>query len=318
MPVRSPSGWVNSASEGRMSALGEKQKHIPVLLNETVEALALESGMNVVDCTVGGGGHAEAILERTAPDGRLLGFDLDEAALETAQRKLERFGSRAMLVHRNYRNFEQVLLSTSFGPFQAALLDLGYSSMEIDDPSRGFSFRQDGPLDMRYDRSEPLTAAEIVNGETADGLAKLLWRYGEEREARRIAEAIVYARRKGRIISTLQLAEVVAGAVVARRRRGRIHPATQTFQALRIAVNDELEGLKEALPALFRAMDAGGRMAVISFHSLEDRIVKEFVKEKTKTGEAEGITKRPIVPTIEEIAYNPRARSAKLRTMRKS
>lgn len=294
-----------------------KQKHKPVLLKETVEALALKPGMAVIDCTIGAGGHAEAILESTAPDGRLLGLDLDEAALETARRKLERFGSRAMLVRESYRNVGQTLLSTSFGSFQAALLDLGYSSMEIDDPSRGFSFREDGPLDMRYDREQDLTAAEIVNGYTVDELAKLLWRFGEEREARRIAEAIIAARRKGHIISTLQLADIVAGAVIQRRRRGRIHPATKTFQALRIAVNDELAGLEEALPKLFSALDVDGRIAVIAFHSLEDRIVKEFVREKVRAGEAEAITKRPLVPSDEEVADNPRARSAKLRIMRK-
>ncbi|MEA3249886.1 MAG: 16S rRNA (cytosine(1402)-N(4))-methyltransferase RsmH [Patescibacteria group bacterium] len=302
----------------------ENKKHIPVLLNETVEALALKPGMAVIDCTVGGGGHAEAILERTAPDGRLLGLDLDEAALETARRTLEDFGSRAMLVRESYRNFDQVLLSTSFGSFQAALLDLGYSSMEIDDPSRGFSFRQDGPLDMRYDRSTgsrqagSLTAAAIVNGNTAEELTMLLMKYGEEREAKRIASAVIAARKGERIISTLRLAEIVAGAVNPRRRRGRIHPATKTFQALRIAVNDELNTLREALPALFDAMDDGGRLAVISFHSLEDRIVKQFIRSKVRSDEATAVVKKPITPSEQEVSENPRSRSAKLRIIQKN
>jgi 16S rRNA (cytosine1402-N4)-methyltransferase len=295
----------------------EKQKHISVLFNETVDALMLKPGMNVVDCTVGAAGHAAAILERTSPDGRLLGFDLDEAALETARRKLDSFGSRAMLVRESYRNVEQVLLSTSFGSFQAALLDLGFSSMEIDDPSRGFSFRYDGPLDMRYDRNQELTAAEIVNSSPVDELTRILWAYGEEREARRIAEAIVKARRGGHIISTLQLAEIVSGAVIQRRRRGRIHPATQTFQALRIAVNDELGSVEETLPTLLRLIEPGGIIAVISFHSLEDRIVKRFMKDAGREGLAEIMTKKPVVPSDEEVAANPRARSAKLRVMKK-
>ncbi len=300
-----------------MEEAAGKQTHKPVLLNETVEALALEPGMDVVDCTVGGGGHAEAILERTSPDGRLLGFDLDEAALETARRKLDRFGSRAMLVRESYRNVEQVLLSTSFGSFQAALLDLGYSSIEIDDPSRGFSFRGDGPLDMRYDRSQELTAAAIVNGYSLDELTRILWRFGEEREAKRIAEAIVKARRKERIISTARLAEIVSGAVIPRRRRGKTHPATKTFQAIRIAVNDELGNLEDALPKLFDSLDAGGRIAVISFHSLEDRAVKEFIRSKVKAGKAEAIFKRPAAASAEEVADNPRSRSAKLRAVKK-
>ncbi|KPJ85171.1 hypothetical protein AMJ57_04085 [Parcubacteria bacterium SG8_24] len=292
-------------------------EHLPVLLNETVDALDPGPGENVVDCTVGGGGHAAAILERTAPDGRLLGLDLDEAALEAARRNLERFGSRVMLVRGNYRDFEGVLLSLSFGPIHAALLDLGFSSMEIDDPARGFSFRADGPLDMRYDRRQELTAAAIVNGTDAAGLASLFRRYGEERYAPRIAAAIVKARRKRRIVGTLDLAEVVTEAVPASYRRGRVHPATRVFQALRIAVNDELGNLTETLPKLVGSLEPGGRLAVISFHSLEDRIVKRRFREMERQGELVLLNRRPIVPGVTEVRHNPRARSAKLRAVRK-
>ncbi len=288
-------------------------RHAPVLLRETCDALAPEPGDAVADCTVGGGGHAEAILERTAPGGRLLGLDLDETALEAARRRLERFGSRVMLVRENYRNVGRVLLSLSFGPLQAALLDLGFSSMEIDDPARGFSFRYEGPLDMRYDRGQELTAAGIVNGWDRSDLEKLLREYGEERFAGRIAEAIARERRRGHIVGTQELVDVVAGAVPAAYRHAKIHFATRTFQALRIAVNDELGNLREALPSLLDALAPGGRLAVISFHSLEDRIVKRFFQDRAAEGRLSILTKRPLTASDAEVAENPRSRSAKLR-----
>ncbi len=293
----------------------EKRPHVPVLLNEAVSALGLVPGENVVDCTVGAGGHAAALLERNAPDGKLLGFDLDEAALETARRNLDRFGSRAMLVRESYRNVGRVLLTLSFGPIQAALLDLGYSSIEIDDPARGFSFRFDGPLDMRYDAGQDLSAASIVNGWNEDDIARIIAEYGEERFARRIAQAIVRARRHEKILGTFQLVDIVANAVPAAYRRGRLHFATRTFQALRIATNDELGNLKAALPDLLAALAPGGRLAVISFHSLEDRIVKRFFREEERKGNVASVTKRPVVAGDEEVAANPRARSAKLRVI---
>lgn len=285
-------------------------RHVPVLLKETLDGLALHAGDNAVDGTVGAGGHAEAILEKTGPDGRLLGLDLDEAALDAARRNLSRFGSRAMLVRGNYRDAGRILRSESFGPVQAALLDLGYSSLEIDDPSRGFSFRADGPLDMRFDRSQELSAAVVVNSWSEDELAKIIWEYGEERFARRIAEAIVHSRKAARIVGTLQLVDVINGAVPAAYRRGRIHPATRTFQAIRIAVNDELGNVTAGLRALCDALEPGGRLAIISFHSLEDRIVKRFFRDEPSL---EPQTKRPVEAGEEEAAKNPRARSAKLR-----
>ena len=287
--------------------------HIPVLLSETIEGLSLVPGDNAVDCTVGAGGHAAAILERTSPNGRLCGFDLDDAALDAARRNLSRFGSRAMLVRENYKDAGRVLQTSTFGPVQAALLDLGFSSIEIDDPARGFSFRADGPLDMRYDRSQECSATEIVNGWSLDDLAKIFWDYGEERLARKIAAGIVEARREARIVGTLQLVDVIAHSVPAYYRRGKIHFATRTFQALRIATNDELGNLRAALPTLLDVLAPGGRLAVISFHSLEDRIVKRFFQEEAKKGTLEIRTKRPIVASHEETTKNPRARSAKLR-----
>lgn len=295
-----------------------KPRHIPVLLNEVLEVLSLQPGENVVDCTVGIGGHAAAVLQRTSPNGRLLGMDLDEAALDAARRTLDRFGSRAMLVHESYRNVGRVLLSQHFGSVHAALLDAGFSSFVVDDPVRGFSFRKDGPLDMRYDVSQEMTAAEIVNGWDEDGLAKILWEYGEERYARRIAEAILRERRKERIIGTVRLAGIVADAVPAHYRRRRIHPATKTFQALRIAVNDELGNLETALPQLLSALRPGGRLAVITFHSVEDRIVKRFFRSAVRDGTAVAITKKPVVAGSEDVRTNPRSRSAKLRAIMKS
>ena len=295
----------------------QKQKHTPVLLNETLDLLQLKSGTNVIDCTIGAGGHAAKILERTAPTGRLLGLDLDEATLEMARRNLDRFHSRVMLVRANYRNIEQVLLSTSFGSFQAALLDLGFSSIEIDDPSRGFSLKFDGPLDMRFDLDQELTAAAIINSSSLEELIRIFVEYGEECEARNIAKAIVTLRREERIVGAARLAEIVKEAVSPRRRRGRIHPATQIFQALRIATNNELGNIKTVLPVLFDRLDRGGRIAVITFHSLEDRIVKRFFKEKVKSEQATAITRKPLVPTDEEIKNNNRSRSAKLRVIEK-
>jgi len=295
----------------------QTQAHIPVLLKETVEGLALRPGDNVIDGTVGAGGHAAAILERTSPDGLLLGIDLDEAALEAARRKLARFGSRVMLVRENYKNVERVLLSHSFGPIQAALLDLGFSSLAVDDPSRGFSFRFDGPLDMRFDPSQELTAASIVNGWNADQLTGIFVRCGEERFARRIAGAVIAARRRDRIVSTLQLVDVIASAVPAAYRRGRIHFATRTFQALRIATNDELGNLEAALPAFTGSIAPGGRLAVISFHSLEDRAVKRYFLSQAAAGVLKVLTKRPLTASEAEVAVNPRSRSAKLRVAEK-
>jgi 16S rRNA (cytosine1402-N4)-methyltransferase len=297
--------------------MSAERPHVPVLLEEVIEFLKLSPGANVIDCTVGAGGHAAAILDATSPDGRLLGLDLDEAALGAARENLRRFGSRAMLVRGNYRDVAGVLPGFSTAPVQAALLDLGYSSIEIDDPRRGFSFRFDGPLDMRFDERQETTAAEVLNSWSEEELSRMLWEYGEERLARKIAKAVVIGRREKPIVGTLQLVDLIAHAVPAWYRRGRIHFATRTFQALRIAVNDELGNVRAALPELLDALAPGGRMAVISFHSLEDRIVKEQFRDWEKEGRAAVITKKPVTASTGEVAKNPRSRSAKMRIAEK-
>ena len=280
-----------------------------------------------MDGTVGAGGHAEAILRATAPDGRLLGCDRDLEALEAARRRLAPFGERAVLRHADYRRLPGLLDDLGHGQVSGILLDLGISSLQIDDPERGFSFREDGPLDMRMDRSQPVTAADLVNSLPADRLVSVFRRFGEEPAARRIASAIASARARAPIRTTLALAEIVSGAVPGRR-GGRIHPATRVFQSLRIEVNAELEGLDRLLEEAARRLLPGGRIAVIAFHSLEDRIVKNTLRGLTRRcvcprrlpvcacgrpGLLRPVTSKPVRPSAMEIDENPRSRSARLR-----
>ncbi len=296
---------------------------MPVLLAEVLAALNLRPGAAVIDATLGAGGHAEAILERTAPDGRLLGLDRDAVAIQAASGRLARFTGRIALAQASYASIGEAARDAELAPVDGILFDLGYSSPQIDDPARGFSFRADGPLDMRFDRRQEVTAADLVNGLPEGELADLIARYGEERYAWRIARAIVAARP---IEGTLRLAEVVAGAQPPSRER--IHPATRTFQALRIAVNDELGQLEQALPQTLDLLRPGGRLAVISFHSLEDRIVKQFMRREARdclcppeqpvctcghTAALRIVTRKPIPAGAAEVAANPRARSARLR-----
>jgi len=290
--------------------------HKPVLLHEVVRLLGIKSDGTYLDCTVGGGGHAYEIARRL-DTGLLIGLDWDSQALEEARARLEPFAARVKLVQANFRDLGGVLDRLGIGLVDGLLFDLGLSAIHVDSPERGFSFRSDGPLDMRMDREgNPLTAAEIVNSYSRAELVRILKEYGEERWASRIVDAIIRAREREPLERTLQLAELVVGAIPApARRRMKIHPATRTFQALRIAVNDELENLRLGLEAGFRRLAPGGVMAVISFHSLEDRIVKRFFRNRADRGEAEPF--KLIRPTAEEIAENPRARSAKLRAARK-
>jgi 16S rRNA (cytosine1402-N4)-methyltransferase len=285
--------------------------HIPVLLNEVMEHLKPEANHILIDGTVGQAGHALAFMQRALPEGRLLGIDRDETNLAIAKERLNDFGDRVVLVKDSYAHTNTHAYAHQFDSVNSILLDVGFSSAHIDDPERGFSFALDGPLDMRYDRSQELTAEAIVNSWSADELAKVIRQYGEDRNAARIAEAIVMHRKLNRIETTGGLATCIADRV---KRTGKIHPATQTFQALRIAVNDELGELERALPQLTRLLALGGRMAIISFHSLEDRIVKQFFKS---SAELDVITKRPVTATREEVKENPRARSAKLRVAQK-
>ena len=286
--------------------------HVPVLLAEVISGLALHPGDDAIDGTLGGGGHASAILEAVAPSGRLLGIEWDGRTLEETRKTLERYGSRAMLVHGNYRDVGRLARTYAFPSVSGILVDLGYSSLQIDDPARGFSVRAGGPLDMRYDDAHELTAADIVNAWPKEELIRILREYGEERSAGRIADAIVRARHRKPIVSTDELALLIAKLVG--RGKGKIHPATQTFQALRIAVNDELGNVAAFLPEAVKLLKPGGRLAVISFHSLEDRIVKNFFKESS---DLVVVTKRPITAGDAELAINPRARSAKLRIAEK-
>jgi 16S rRNA (cytosine1402-N4)-methyltransferase len=301
--------------------LGASQfHHVPVLLAEVLAGLAPRSGGVYVDGTVGGGGHAAAILEASAPDGRLLGIDADPAALAAATARLASFGARATLIHGNFRDLGRLARAHGFDPIDGLLLDLGVSSHQLDTPGRGFSFAVDAPLDMRLDPTGGDTAADLVNETPEDELADLIYRYGEERGSRRIARLIAEARRRRPIATTSELAELVARALGGR--RGKIHPATRTFQALRIAVNRELESLERALPQAIDLLAPGGRVAVISFHSLEDRIVKLFFRAESGYGgerpaRLQIITKKPIEATEAEARANPRSRSAKLRVAEK-
>lgn len=298
--------------------------HVPVLVDEVLKGLQVEPGDRVIDATVGGGGHAAQILSASAPDGVLLGFDRDPAALAAARSRLTSCGDRFELVHRSFARLEHVARERGFAPVDGILFDLGLSSLQLADEERGFSFMAEGPLDMRFDPTGAApTAAYLVNHLPADELADILYRYGEERQSRRIARAIVEARP---LETTKELSDVIEQAVG--RRRGRLHPATLTFQALRIAVNDELKALEEALPQTLNLLAPGGRLAVISFHSLEDRIVKRFMRRESRDcicskelpvcvcghkATLREITRKPIRPTEAEVEANPRASSARLR-----
>ncbi len=296
--------------------------HIPVLYQEALAGLQPRPGGRYIDCTVGGGGHARGILELSSPDGQLLGIDIDPLAIEIAAERLRDYTSRFTLVNANFANLMEIVERHDFHPVDGILFDLGISSFQLEQGERGFSFQREGPLDMRFDLEGEQTAADLVNCLPEEELAEILLRYGEERQARRIARAIVSHRP---LTTTRELAEVVRRAVP---RRGKIHPATKTFQALRIAVNDELENLAKALPQAVEILAPGGRLVVISFHSLEDRIVKRFFRDEARgcicppgipvcicghKPTLEIVTKRPIRPSAEEVKANPRSRSARLR-----
>ncbi|MEA3366740.1 MAG: 16S rRNA (cytosine(1402)-N(4))-methyltransferase RsmH [Planctomycetota bacterium] len=284
--------------------------HVPVMLDEVLEYLSPRPGQTVVDGTAGGGGHAVAILTRILPDGKLILLDRDRGALE---RLKARFGRRGDVryFHANFCDLDQVLREADRPQVDACLLDLGVSSLQLADADRGFSFDRPGPLDMRYDRSQRMTADGVVNRWPADRLAAALRTFGDQPFARRIARAVVEARPIG---GTGQLAEVVASAVPARwRRKQTIHPATRVFQAIRIAVNDELGSLETFIDKVFRFLRPGGRVVIVSFHSGEDRIVKTRFREAACEGWVRLPVRKPLRPTPEEVRANPRARSARLR-----
>lgn len=325
-------------------------QHVPVMLEEVLRYLQPQSDGCYIDGTLGGGGHTAAILERSAPGGRVLGIDADASALARVRERLAPAveSGRLVLVHGNFADLEHIVNEVGFGPVRGVLLDLGFSSDQMDNPQRGFSFSADGPLDMRLDQSLTTTAADLVNTLGEREMADLFWRYGEENHSRAIARRIVQERAKEPIIHTARLASIIA-SVVPRKvgKPGAIHPATRTFQALRIAVNGELEHLESVLPQILRVLQAqphhitnntvagkletmgvGRRMVIIAFHSLEDRIVKEFMRREATDclcppglpvcvcghkAQLRLLTRKPVMPTMQEIEYNARARSARLR-----
>jgi 16S rRNA (cytosine1402-N4)-methyltransferase len=287
--------------------------HVPVLLSEVLRFLDPKPGESFIDGTVGLGGHAKELVARVLPGGRLLAIDRDQDNLERAKKRLAEYIHRVVFVRDSFVHLADHAYAHGFSDTRGVLLDLGFSSVHVDDPSRGFSFQTDGPLDMRYDQTQELTAAIIVNEWTKEELVRIFRVYGEERFAMKMADAIIKARKKERILRTVELVDVVTSVA---KRRGRIHPATRVFQALRIAVNDELGELERALPEALKVLAPGGRLAIISFHSLEDRAVKRFFKQHDGR-ELTVLTKHVVTPTEDECKRNPRARSAKLRVVEK-
>jgi 16S rRNA (cytosine1402-N4)-methyltransferase len=308
---------------------GSDAEHIPVMAKEALDLLQCKPGGVYVDATVGLGGHAQAILEKIQPGGMLIGIDRDKESIEKACARLKPFGQSFRLFHDNYKNLPLILNNLAVKSVDGILLDLGVSSYQLLAPERGFSFQSDVMLDMRMDRTQQWTAADLVNNMSESELADVIYRYGEERLSRRIAAAIVHEREKTPITRCSQLAAIISRVFKIRGHQA-IHPATRTFQALRIAVNEELEGLEELLAEAFSFLKPGGRMAVIAFHSLEDRIVKRTFRKLAgqcvcdappelctcpRRAVASLLTSRPMTPGPEELSVNPRARSARMRSL---
>lgn len=303
--------------------------HIPVLYRQTLDSLALKAGGVYVDGTLGGGGHTEGILQAITPDGRVIGIDRDDTAINATSARLAGYGSRFMAVHDSFHNVKAIAQSLELAPLDGALLDLGVSSVQFDTGERGFSYREDAPLDMRMDRRQALSAQEVVNTYSQQELTRILYEYGEERWAARIVTLILENRP---IQTTGQLVNIIDRAIPAKVRRQGPHPARRTFQALRIEVNQELDPLPGVLKDFVSLLKPGGRMAVITFHSLEDRLVKNTFRELEnpcvcppsapicicgKKRQVRKVDKKPIAPTEQEIEQNPRSRSAKLRVVEK-
>lgn len=292
--------------------------HVPVLLKEVIELLNLKGGDKAIDCTLGGGGHSRMILENTKPDGKILGIDVDPAKLDDLQKEFDKdFPNRVKFVHGNFRDLEKIAHDFGFQKAKAILIDLGFSSFQIADPDRGFSFQdEEAPLDMRLDRTRGETAADLLNNAREEEISKKIWEYGQERFARAIAKQIIKRRKNNPYTKTKDLILTVL-PFYKKFEYSRRHPATRVFQAMRIWVNDELGSLESVIPQALGLLEPEGRLAIISFHSLEDRIVKWRFRDFAKQGTVKIITKKPIVPSEEEISLNPRARSAKLRVIEK-
>ncbi len=304
------------------NGVDDAEGHVPVLYHEVMEFMQPRPGGRYIDGTVGAGGHTLGLLERSAPDGQVLAFDRDQEAIAFARQRLAEFEGRVHFVNDSYSQMAEVAADMAFAPVDGVLLDLGLSSRQLADPQRGFSFLKEGPLDMRFDPAQPTTAAELLNTLPEQELADLIYRYGEEPHSRRLARLIVANRP---LTTTKELADLIAGKA---RRRERIHPATRVFQALRIAVNQELELVEAGLKAAVSLLRPGGRLLVIAFHSLEDRIVKQFMRRLNQdcicppqqpvcTCDAQAslrlVVRKAIKASAEEIAANPRSRSARLR-----
>ena len=296
-------------------SLNNTMIHIPVLTKEVLELLNPGQNENFIDCTIGQGGHVNLILEKNKPSGKVLGIDLDSNQIENCKLLIK--DERLLLVNNSYLNIKEIIERIKFGPVNGILLDLGYSSWQLEISGRGFSFQKDEPLDMRYDATQSLTAKIIVNEYSQDEIEKILKEYGEEKFAKQIARKIIEERKIKKIESALQLVQIIKKAIHSRYNYSKIHFATRTFQALRIAVNDELNNLTRVLPDIISVLSPGGRIVIISFHSLEDRIVKNFFKKKEKEGNIKILTKKPLTAQGDELKVNPRSRSAKLRAFKK-
>lgn len=307
-------------------------RHVPVLLGECLEGLSIKPDGIYVDGTLGGGGHASAVCERLSCEGTLIGIDRDRDAIDAAGKRLENYPCRKIFVNRNYSDIKEILKDNGIDSIDGALLDLGVSSFQLDNAERGFSYMNDAPLDMRMNRDDSLTAKDVVNGYSKADLTRIISAYGEERWASRIASFIEEARKEKPIETTGELTEIIKAAIPASARRTGPHPAKRTFQAIRIEVNEELTRLEKALEDFCDVLSPGGRLCVISFHSLEDRIVKDVMARRAdpctcppdipvcvcgKVADIRKITRKPVVPSGKEQEDNPRARSAKLRICEK-
>lgn len=287
--------------------------HKPVMYREVIEYLNLKEGSTIVDATVGLGGHAKLILERIIPNGKLIGIDRDRESLELAKEILKDFQGSFELYHGDFRNLDEILRSLKISSCDGIFFDLGLSSFQLESVERGFSFQLEGPLDMRMDRDSYISAYDLVNNLKEKELSSILRSFGQERYSNRIVRLIVKERKRHPIATTRELTKIILQAVPYRRRYQRIHPATRTFQALRIAVNRELEALEEALRKTVDFLNRGARICVISFHSLEDKIAKEKFRYFSSKRILKIITSKPLMPSLKEISENPRSRSAKLR-----